>query len=59
MKRALLISPYFTPSNLAGVHRVRLMAGHLAEFGWEPIVVTVHPRHYEEPGDAASLALLP
>jgi hypothetical protein len=59
MKRAVLISPYFTPSNLAGVQRTRLMASHLREFGWEPIVVCVKPDCYEEPNDEASLSLLP
>jgi hypothetical protein len=43
-----LISPHFPPSNLAGVHRARLLSQHLHEFGWRPIVVTAHWRHYEE-----------
>lgn len=43
-----LVSPHFPPSNLAGVHRARLLAQHLSEFGWRPIVVTAHWRHYEE-----------
>ena len=43
-----LVAPHFPPSNLAGVHRARLLAQHLAEFGWRPIVVTTHWRHYEE-----------
>jgi hypothetical protein len=59
MKRALLISPYFIPSNLACVYRTRIMASHLPEVGWEPIVVCVDPTYYEEPNDPASLALLP
>jgi hypothetical protein len=59
MRRAILLSPYFTPSNLAGVQRTRLMSSHLADFGWEPIVVTVDPGSYEEPADNASMALLP
>ena len=46
MKRALLVSPYFLPCNLAGVHRARLLAKGLPEFGWQPTVLTVHPRHY-------------
>src|SRR5205085_4019537 len=36
------------PSNLAAVHRSRLLAHHLREFGWEPIIVTVAPEFYEE-----------
>jgi glycosyltransferase involved in cell wall biosynthesis len=59
VKRAILLSPYFAPSNLAGAQRTRLMASHLPEFGWEPIVVSVDPSCYEEPNDPPSLALLP
>src|SRR5712691_3003325 len=58
MKHAILVSPYFTPSNLAGVQRTRLIANNLQQFGWKPIVVTVDPQHYEEASDRASLALL-
>src|SRR5262245_53098531 len=43
-----LVSPHFPPSNLAGVHRARLLRQHLPEFGWRPIIVTTHWRHYEE-----------
>jgi hypothetical protein len=53
MKRALIVSPYFPPCNLAGVHRPRLLAKGLPEFDWEPIVLTVDPRHFGnllEPG---------
>ena len=35
------------------------MAARLRHFGWEPVVVTVHPKHYEEVLDPASLTLLP
>jgi len=43
-----LVAAHFPPSNLAGVHRARLLSQHLAEFGWRPIIVTTHWRHYEE-----------
>jgi hypothetical protein len=43
-----LVSPHFPPSNLAGVHRARLLGQHLPEFGWKPIIITTHWRHYEE-----------
>ena len=43
-----IVSPHFPPSNLAGVHRARLLGRHLPEFGWRPVVVTTHWRHYEE-----------
>ena len=43
-----IVSPHFPPSNLAGVHRARLLGQHLPEFGWRPIIVTTHWRYYEE-----------
>jgi len=48
MKRVALVAAHFPPSNLAAVHRTRLWAQHLNEFGWQPIIVTTHWRHYEE-----------
>lgn len=59
MKRILIISPHFPPSNLAGVHRSRLFAMHLPEFGWEPVVLTVHEKYYEEALDWDLVRLLP
>lgn len=47
-KKIIIISPHFPPSNLASVHRSRLFAQHLYSFGWEPIIVTVHEKYYEE-----------
>jgi hypothetical protein len=43
-----IVAAHFPPSNLAGVHRARLLSQHLHEFGWRPIIVTTHWRHYEE-----------
>jgi glycosyltransferase involved in cell wall biosynthesis len=48
MKRVALVAAHFPPSNFAAVHRARLWAGHLHEFGWEPVIVTTHWRHFEE-----------
>jgi hypothetical protein len=48
VKRVALFAAHFPPSNLAGVHRARLWAQHLHEFGWKPIIVTTHWRYYEE-----------
>jgi hypothetical protein len=53
-----LVTGHFPPSNLAGVHRSRLWARHLPEFGWEPIVVTAHPDYYEEKLDPTLLELV-
>lgn len=48
MKRILIITPHYPPSNLAAVHRSRLFAQHLFSFGWEPIILMVHEDFYEE-----------
>lgn len=59
MKKILIISPHFPPSNLAAVHRSRLFAQHLPEFGWKPIILTVHEDYYEEQLDRNLEQLLP
>jgi hypothetical protein len=59
MKRILIISPHFPPSNLAAVHRSRLFAEHLPALGWQPVVLTVHERFYEEALDPNLLGLVP
>jgi hypothetical protein len=48
LKRVALFAAHFPPSNLAGVHRARLWAQYLHEFGWQPTIVTTHWHHYEE-----------
>jgi len=48
MKRLLIIYPHWPPSNLAGVHRPRLIANFIPEFGWHPVVLTVKSEFYEE-----------
>lgn len=48
MKRLLIVYPHWPPSNLAGVHRGRLIANFSQEFGWDVTVLTVHEEHYEE-----------
>lgn len=58
MKKVLIIYPHFPPSNLAGVHRPRLFAKHLKSFGWEPVILTVHEKHYEENPDWNLVKLL-
>src|SRR4051812_38334761 len=53
-----LVAAHFPPSNLAGVHRARLLSQHLEEFGWQPIIVTTHWRHYEEALDWGLVSLI-
>jgi hypothetical protein len=52
MKNVVLVAPHFVPSNLAAVHRARLWSQHLAEFGWNPIILTTDSAFYEERVDA-------
>ncbi len=59
LKKILIIYPHFPPSNLAGVHRPRLFVNHLKSFGWEPIILTVHEKYYEEALDWNLHKLLP
>ena len=59
MKKILILAPQFPPSNLAAVHRSRLFAQHLPEFGWEPIILTVKDKYHEESLDYNLSKLLP
>jgi glycosyltransferase involved in cell wall biosynthesis len=59
MRRVLMVSPHFPPDTSAGTHRVRLFSSYLAEFGWEPTVVSVDPSGYEGRLDPDLSQLLP
>src|SRR5271166_2982773 len=48
LRTVAVVAPHFPPSNLAGVHRARLLSQHLLAFGWKPVILTTHWRHYEE-----------
>jgi len=59
LKKILIISPHFPPSNLAAVHRARLFAIHLPSQGWTPHILTVDEKYYEEKLDWDLLKLVP
>lgn len=59
MKKVVIIAPEFPPANSAAVHRSRIFASHLSEFGWAPTVITVNEPLIEGPADKRLLALLP
>lgn len=59
MPTVLIISPHFPPSNLVGAHRARLFAMHLPAFGWEPVILTVDQKYYEESLDHNLSRLVP
>lgn len=53
----LLLYRLFSPSNNAGVHRVRHLVKHLPACRWLPIVVFVHEALYGREFDNSLLAL--
>ena len=58
MKTVLIVGADFAPSSLPPATRIRFFAKHLPKFGWQPIVLTVAPEHYEWVVDADNLKLL-
>lgn len=59
MKRLLIISPYFPPSNAADMQRIRMSLPYFKEFGWQPEVVTVYPKHSDMVKDPLLLESVP
>ena len=59
VNKILIITPHYPPSNLAAVHRTRLFAQHLPALGWQPIILTVDEKYYEEALDWNLHQLLP
>jgi glycosyltransferase involved in cell wall biosynthesis len=52
MKRLLMIAFHFPPlAGSSGIQRTISFARHLPRFGWEPLVLTAHPRAYERVSD--------
>jgi glycosyltransferase involved in cell wall biosynthesis len=48
MKRLLMIGYHFPPfATSTGIQRILGFARHLPAFGWEPLILTAHPRAYE------------
>jgi hypothetical protein len=58
-RTCIIVSPYFPPSTLAGVHRARHLAKHLPAAGWTPIVLCVDEAYHEERLDRLLAALIP
>src|SRR5262249_13534336 len=57
-KTVLIVGPDFTPSSYPPALRARFFAQHLPEFGWNPIVLSTDPRHYEWTVDPENEQLL-
>ena len=52
MKRLLMIAFHFPPlAGSSGIQRTISFARHLPRFGWEPLVLTAHPRAYGRVSD--------
>lgn len=52
MKRVLMVAYHFPPlAGSSGIQRTLRFAQQLPDFGWEPIVLTAHPRAYERVSD--------
>jgi hypothetical protein len=47
-RNVIIVSPYFPPSTLAGVHRARHLAKHLPACEWHPIILCVDEADHEE-----------
>lgn len=58
-RTVLILSPYFPPSSLAGVHRARHLAKGLPQHGWRPVIIRAAPQDYTETGDPALARLVP
>jgi hypothetical protein len=59
VKRVLIISPYFPPSNAADMQRIRMSLPYFAECGWQAEVVTVDERHSDMVKDEVLMDSLP
>lgn len=59
MNTALIVSPHFPPSTLAGVHRARHLVKHLPAHGWRAKVICIDPVHHVERLDPELASLVP
>ncbi len=51
-RRVLMVAFHYPPvRGSSGVHRTLAFSRHLREHGWEPVVLTAHPRAYASTGD--------
>ena len=59
MKRVLIVSPAFAPTNAADSHRVRQSLPYYRAAGWEPTVLAVDPAEVAAPQDPLLLETVP
>lgn len=58
-RTVVIVSPFFPPSTLAGVHRARHLSKHLPAAGWTPIILCVDENYHDQDLDPALAALVP
>jgi hypothetical protein len=59
LKKVLIISPHFVPSNAADMHRIRMSLPYFDKLGWEAEVVTVLENYYDIVKDPLLLESVP
>jgi hypothetical protein len=59
LKKALIISPYFAPSNAADMQRIRMSLPYFKQFGWAADVVVVDDKYSEMIKDELLLQSIP
>lgn len=59
MRRVLIVSPHFPPTNAPDHQRVRMSLPYFAENGWEPVVLAVDAAQVEGPRDPWLAETLP
>ncbi len=58
-KKALIISPYFPPSNAADMQRIRMSLPYFANYDWDVEIVTVDEQYADLPKDELLLQSIP
>lgn len=59
MRKLLIVSPRFPPTNAADLHRVRVSLGLYRRFGWEPTVLCIDAATSDCPEDPMLARALP
>jgi hypothetical protein len=59
VKRVLIICPHFPPVNAPDCQRVRMSLPYYRQYGWDPVVLAVHPSHRPDWRDDSLLLGLP
>lgn len=59
MKRVLIVSPHFPPTNAPDMQRVRMSLPYYRQFGWEPEVLAIDPAEVDSVQEPELLATVP